>query len=56
MLRTFIDTTDVGDSGWGPPPMDEDWHAICQAIFQGLEGAEWENMCYNFKELHQAAK
>ena len=42
MLRTFIDTTDVGDSGWGPLVIDEDWHATCQAIFQGVEGSEWE--------------
>ena len=56
MLRTFIDTTDVGDSGWGPPLIDEDWHAICQAIFQGVEGSQWEDMCCKFKELHQAVK
>ena len=31
-LRTFIDTTKVGDKRWGPPLVDEDWHAICQAI------------------------
>ena len=24
------------------PFVDEDWHAICQAIFQGVEGSEWE--------------
>ena len=38
MLRTFVDTTDVGDSRWGPPLVDEDWHAICKAIFKGVEG------------------
>ena len=36
MLRTFIDTTDAGDNRWGPPLVDEDWHAICQAIFQSV--------------------
>ena len=36
--------------------MDEDWHAIFQAIFQGVEGAEWETMYYKYKELHQAVK
>ena len=30
-LRTFIDTTDVGDSRCGPPLLGEDWHATCQA-------------------------
>ena len=35
MLHTFIDTTDVGESRRGPPLVGVDWHAICQAIFQG---------------------
>ena len=47
ILHTFIDTTDVGDRRWGPPLVGGDWHAICQAIFQGVEGSEWETMNYN---------
>ena len=27
MPRTFVNTTNVGDTGWGPPLVDEDWHA-----------------------------
>ena len=42
MLRSFVDTTAVRDR-WGPHLVDEDWHAICQAIFKGVEGAEWED-------------
>ena len=34
--------------------MDEDWHAIYQAIFRGIEGEEWERFCYNYVELHKA--
>ena len=37
-LRTLIDTTSEGDKSWEPPLVDEDWHVICQAIFQGVEG------------------
>ena len=44
MLRTFIDATDVGDRRRGATLVDEDWHATCQAIFQGVEGSEWETM------------
>ena len=40
MLRTFVDTTNVGDSRWEPPPVDEDWHAMCQAMFAGVEGPD----------------
>ena len=35
ILHTFIDTTDVGDRRCGPQLVGGDWHAICQAIFQG---------------------
>ena len=53
MLRTFIDTTNVGDSG--PPLVDEDWHA-CQVIYKGVEEAEWENLYYMYVEMHKAIK
>ena len=41
-LRTSIDSTDVGDSKREPPLVNEDWHAMCQATFQGVEGPEWD--------------
>ena len=54
--RTFIDTTHVEDHRWGAPLVDADWHAFCQDTYQGIEGQEWEAMCYHYKELHQAAR
>ena len=36
--------TNVGNSRWEPPLVDEDWHDICQAIDKGVEGSEQENM------------
>ena len=55
-LRTFIDTTNVGDKKrWEPPLVDEDWHAVCQAIFQGVEGSQWETMFCKYVDLHKAA-
>ena len=44
VLRTFIDTPNVGDKRWWSSLVDADWHAFCQAIFQGIEGSEWEAM------------
>ena len=38
-LHTFIDTTNVVDKIWGPPIVGKDWHAICQAIIQGVGGS-----------------
>ena len=37
-----------------PPLVDEDWHAICQAIYKGVEGPECENMYCTFVELQRA--
>ena len=55
-VRSFIDVTNVGDKRWGPSLVDDDWLAICQAIYKGVEGPEWEAMYCQYKELHQAAK
>ena len=56
VLRTFMDTTNVGDQRWEPPPDNVDWHALCQTFFQGVDGPEWEAMYYLCKNLHQAVK
>ena len=50
MLRAFIDTTSVEDSRWGPSFVDGDWHAVCQAVLMGVEGAEWEMLYRKFEE------
>ena len=42
MQRTFINTKHVELERWGPPQVDADWHACCEAIYQGIEGQEWE--------------
>ena len=52
--RTFIDTTNAGNLRWGPPLVDEDWHAICQAIFQAVEGLEWEAVHQQYVAMHRA--
>ena len=44
-----------GACGWGQQVADEDWHAICQAICRGIEGAEWENLHYKFVEMNNEA-
>ena len=40
-------------SRWWPPILDEDWHTQCvNPSTKASEGAEWENLCYKFKELN----
>ena len=36
-LRSASNTANVGASTWEPLFFDEDWHAICQAICQGVD-------------------
>ena len=36
-LRSFINNANVGASRCGPL-VDDDWHAICQAIYRSVEG------------------
>ena len=55
-LRAFIDTTHIEHEWWGPPPEDADWHAFCQAVYKGIEGQEWDALCYHCKELHWAVR
>ena len=40
-LRAFINTDHIEFERWGPPLVDADWHAFCQAIYKGIEGDEW---------------
>ena len=42
VVRSFIDATNVGNQRWEPPLVDEDFHAICQATYKGVEEPEWE--------------
>ena len=36
--RVFIDTDHIEFERWGPPLVDADWHAFCQAIYEGNGG------------------
>ena len=31
-----------------------EWHAICQDVYKGVEGPEWENLNYKFVEMNKA--
>ena len=56
VVRSFIDTTNVGNKRWVPSLVDDDWHALCQDIHKGIKGPEWRTMFYPHKELDQAVK
>ena len=38
----------------GSPLVDADWYAFCQALYKGIEGEDWEDMCESYKEMSRA--
>ena len=35
--------------------VDADWHAVCHAIYTGIESREWEELYDHYKEMSKAA-
>ena len=52
--RAFINTKHIEFKRRRPPLVDADWHACCQAIYREVEGKEWENLYYHYREMSQA--
>ena len=42
-------------SDGGPPLVDADWHAFCQAIYKGIEGEDWAGLYDWYREMSRAA-
>ena len=37
-----------------PSLVNADWYAFCQALYKGIEGKDWEEMCDSYKVLSMA--
>ena len=37
----FLNMKEISYARWSPPLVDEDWHAVCQALNRSLEADEW---------------
>ena len=44
----------IAKERWGPPLVDTDWHACCQALFQGTEGEESRAQYDAYKGMSRA--
>ena len=53
-LNACINVDHIGKD-WGPPLVDADWHAFCKEIFDGIDGSEWEELYYHYREMSKAA-
>ena len=39
--RSYINVDHMEKERWGPPLVDYDWYALCQASHKGIEGEDW---------------
>ena len=43
--KSCINIGHIAEDRWGPPLVDADWHAFCQAIYKGIESSELYGHC-----------
>ena len=48
------DVSHIEAERWSPPLVDADWYAFCQALYNGIEGEDWEEMYESYKEMSRA--
>ena len=54
--KSCINVHHVAKERWGPPLVDADRHAFCQAINKGIEGQAWEELYDCCTEMSRAAR
>ena len=53
-LKAYVNVDHIEKERWGPPLVDYDWYAFCQALYEGIEGEDWEDMYFSYKEMSGA--
>ena len=53
-LKAYVNVDHIEKQRWGPPLVEYDWHAFCQALYKGREGEDWEEIYFSFKEMSSA--
>ena len=49
--KAFKDVKHIEPERWGPPLVDADWHAFCQALYKGIEGENRDDMYDTYKAM-----
>ena len=52
--KASINVNHIEPERWGPPLVDADWYASCQALYRGIEGEDWEEMYDSYKVMSGA--
>ena len=53
--KACINVEHIDETFLRPPVVDADWHAFCQAIYEGIEGNEWEELYFHYRDMSKAA-
>ena len=53
--QACINVDHIAQDRWGPPSINTDWHAFCHAIYDGIDGKDWEELYEHRKEMSGAA-
>ena len=52
--KSYINVDHMEKERWGPPLVDYDWYAFCQALYKGIEGEDWGHLYDACKEMSRA--
>ena len=52
--KALINVNHIEPGRWGPPLVDADWYAFCQALYKGIEREDLEEMYDSCKEMSRA--
>ena len=53
-LKAYVNVDHIEKERWSPPLLDYDWCAFCQALYEGIEGEDGEEMYCSYKEMSRA--
>ena len=52
--KALMNVDHIEQERWGPPLVDADWYAFCQALYKGIEGEDREEMYECHREMSRA--
>ena len=53
-MKALVNVDHIEKERWCPLLVDADWHAFSEALYKGIEGEHWEEMCFSYKEMRRA--
>ena len=52
--KALINVDHIAQERWGPPLVDADLYAFCQALYKGIDGEDWGESHDAYKEMSRA--